>query len=189
MKNSIKNTFENIVTISLVAMFFSCSNNSNEIRELFSAKNVPIGIAKNIFHIYKDSGRVTSILKTPLLKDFSNREAHPYNEFPDGLKIVSYKNKGKDSITILGDYGLTYMKTQISEIKGNVVVVNHTDQSKLETDQLFWDENTKYFFSEKKFKLTTQKDTILGVGFESKQDLSKFLAKKMTGEVLTSEEI
>lgn len=178
---------KSIATIYLVAMFFSCANNANEVKELFVSKNLPIGVVKNFRHMYKDSEQVSSKLESSLMKDFSNRE-HPYNEFPEGIKIVSYKNNGKDSVTITGDYALSYLKTQISEIRGHVVIVNHTDGTQLETDQLFWDETTNYFFSEKKFILTSETNTILGIGFESKQDLTEFLAKKMTGEVETIEE-
>lgn len=179
--------FKNIVTISLVTMFFSCTNNSNEVRDLFKIKNLPIGTAKDLVHVYKDSGRITSKLITPWLNDFSNRKEHPYNEFPKGIKIISFENKGKDSVTIIGDYGLSYMKTQISEIKGNVIIINHTERSRLYTDQLFWDQKTDYFFSEKKFKWINPTDTINGIGFESNKDLSKFLAKKTTGQLVTSE--
>ena len=182
-----KEIFKNIVAIGLVAMFFSCTNNSNEVREFFSAKNLPIGIAKNIAHTYRDSGKTTSKLFSPLLNDFSNRVDHPYNEFPEGLKLITFENK-KDSITIFGDFAISYLKTLITELRGNVVIVNHTDQSKLYTDQLFWDQNTDYFFSEKKFTLTNPTDTIKGIGFESKKDLTKFLAKKLSGELITKEQ-
>ena len=166
-------------------MLFSCSNNTKEVRDFLASKNLPIGIAKEAFHVYKDSGRITSKLISPLLYDFSNRRDHPYNEFPKGIKIVNLDRK--DSVTITGNYALSYLKTKISEIKGNVIVLNHTENSKLETEQLFWDQNTKYFFSEKPFTLSTLKDTIYGVGFECKEDLSKHLAKKTTGKLVTSE--
>ena len=125
-------------------MLFSCSNNTQEVRDFLASKNLPIGVAKNAFHVYKDSGRITSKLMTPLLHDFSNRKKHPYNEFPDGIKIVNFE--GNDSVTITGNYALTYSKTSVSEITGNVIVLNHTEQSRLETEQLFWDQNTEYFF-------------------------------------------
>ena len=182
-----KKISKNIVTIGIVAMFFSCTNNSNEVKEFFSSKNLPIGIAKDIAHVYRDSGRTTSKLFSPLLKDFSNRVEHPYNEFPEGLKLVTFENIN-DSLTILGDYAISYSKTLITELEGNVVIINHTDQSNLYTDQLFWDQNTDYFFSEKKFTLTSSTDTIKGTGFESKKDLTKFLAKKLSGELITKEE-
>lgn len=169
-------------------MLFSCANNTQKARDFLADKNLPVGTSKNAFHIYKDSGRITSKLITPKMLDFSNRKAHPYSEFPNGIKIINFENKGSDSVTITGNYALSYSKTSISEIKGNVVVVNHTDKSRLETEQLFWDEKTKYFVSEKAFKLTKENDTIFGVGFESQDDLTKHLAKKTTGKLETSEE-
>jgi len=172
---------KSIVTIVVVAMLFSCTNNSNEVRALFLEKNLPIGVSKNINLVYKDSGRITMKLKSPWLNDYSNRKEHPFNEFPEGLKIISFKNKGKDSVSITSNYGLSYSKTLISELKDSVVIINYKDNSKLETSQLFWDQNTDYFFSEKKFKLTTETGTFYGIGFESKKDLSNFLAKKLSG--------
>ena len=183
-----KEIFKNIVTISLVAMFFSCTNNSNEVQEFLSAKNLPVGVAKDIAHVYRDSGRTTSKLFSPLLKDYSNRVDHPYNEFPEGLKLITFENEGKDSTTILADYSIAYSKTLITELKGNVVIINHTDNTKLYSQQLFWDQNTDYFFSEKEFRLISSDNDIKGVGFESKKDLTKFLAKKISGELITKEE-
>ena len=188
MYSRYKKIFKSIASISLVAMLFSCTNNSNEVRDFFATKNLPIGVTKEMHHIYKDSGKITSRLITPLLKDFSNRKEHPYNEFPEGLILTSYENNGKDSITISGNYALTYTKTQVSEIIGNVVITNHTDESVLRTEQLYWVQKTDYFFSEKKFKLTTPTRQMIGTGFESKKDLTKFLAKKMAGEGLIKED-
>lgn len=180
--------YKNIAIISLVAMFFSCTNDTKKVRDLLADKNLPIGVATNAFHVYKDSGKMTSKLVTPLLHDFSNRKAHPYNEFPKGIKIVTFDNDGKDSTTITGNYALSYAKTRVSEIKGNVVVFNHTDKAKLETNQLFWDQKEKYFFTEDGFRLTTANDTINGFGFESKQNLSQWILKDITGEIETKQE-
>jgi len=178
---------KSIASIGIVAMLFSCINNSNDVKALFETQNLPIGVAKNVFLKYRDSGRTTSKLFAPILKDYSNRKDHPYSEYPKGIEIISFKNRGNDSITISGDYALTYTKTKISELKGNVIVTNHKDTTQLRTDQLFWDENTNYFFSENKFKLTSPDKTVYGVGFESKKDLSEFLAKRLSEDILTSE--
>jgi LPS export ABC transporter protein LptC len=187
LKNYHQIVLKSIAVIYFTGMLFSCSNTSEEVRNFLEEKNLPIGSAKEAFHVYKDSGRITSKLITPLLLDFSNRKKHPYNEFPEGIKIINFNNKGKDSVTIIGNYALSYVKTEVSEIKGNVVVVNHTDKSRLETSQLFWDQKTKYFVSEKAFVMYKENDTITGVGFECKEDLSKHLAKKTTGSIETKE--
>ncbi len=183
MKNYYKRVYKNIAVIGLTSMFFSCTNNIREVRDFLADKNLPIGIAKNTYHVYKDSGEVTSKLITPLLYDFSNRKQHPYNEFPKGVKIVTYENDGKDSITITGNYALSYSKTRVSEIKGNVIVLNHSKKRKLETNQLFWDQKEKYFFAEDSFRITGVKDTINGFGFESKQDLSKWILRDINGNI------
>lgn len=179
---------KSIAGLFVSAMLFSCDNNTQKVRDLLADKNLPVGTAKDAYHVYKDSGRISSKLMTPVLLDFGNRKEHPYSEFPAGIKIINFNKNEKDSITITGNYAISYDKTTISEIKGNVVVVNHTEKSRLETEQLFWDQKTNYFVSEKAFKLMTPKDTIFGIGFESKDDLSKHLAKKTTGRLETSEE-
>lgn len=169
-------------------MLFSCTNNKQKVKDFLKDKNLPIGVAKDIYHIYKDSGRITSKLKAPLMNEFSNRKEHPYTEFPIGIEIISFKNKGNDSVTIKGNYGLSYAKTAISEIKGDVIVYNHSDSTRLTTNQLFWDEKTGFFFTEDKFILTTPTNIIKGVGFESKENLSKYSAKEITGNIETTKE-
>lgn len=188
VKNKIQIIKKSIAVTLVTGMLFSCSNNTQEVRDFLASKNLPIGTAKNAIHMYKDSGRISSKLITPLRLDFSNREMHPYSEFPEGIKIINFDKNEKDSVTISGNYALTYNKTEISEIKGNVKVINHTEGSKLVTEQLFWDQETKYFFSEKAFTLTTKTDTIYGIGFESREDLSRHSAKKTTGKLETTEE-
>lgn len=187
MKFSFKIFLKSIPVIVISGMFFSCINDSQKVRDFLVDKNLPVGKAKDVYHVYKDSGKITSKLITPLMLDFSNRKEHPYSEFPIGIKIVNFESKF-DSVTITGNYALNYVKTSISEINGDVVVINHTDASRLETEQLFWDEKNKYFISEKAFKLTKENDTIYGIGFESKDDLTKHLAKKTTGKLETTED-
>ncbi len=180
LKKSIAVTFCSV-------MLFSCNNNVQKVRDFLADKNLPVGIARDANHVYKDSGRISSKLITPIMLDFSNRDEHPFNEFPNGIKIINFDKNAIDSVTITGNYAITYSKTSISEIRGNVVVVKHSEKSVLKTTQLFWDEKTKYFVSEKAFMLVKENDTIYGIGFESKDDLSEHLAKKTTGKLETSE--
>lgn len=188
MQQSVYNTIKSIATLFLVAMLFSCGNDLKEVQDFLADKNLPIGIAKNVNLIHTDSGKVKTKLTTPLLYDFSNRKEHPYQEFPEGIKIVSFDKKG-DSVTLTANYSRTYTKTGISEVKGNVIVTNHKEKSKLFTEQLFWDQITHYFYTEKAFKLITSTDTINGKGFESKEDLSKVTMKNISGTVYIDENI
>jgi len=176
----------NIATIFIVAMFFSCGNDIKEVQDFLAEKNLPIGAAKNVHLIHTDSGRVKTILTAPVMHDFSNREDHPYTLFPEGVRIVSFDAKG-DSVILTAGYSITFGKTNISEVKDSVSVVNPADQTKLLTSQLFWDSNEHYIYTEKKFTLITKLDTIDGEGFESNEDLSKVIMKSIKGSIYVNE--
>ncbi len=169
----------NIAAFLLVAMFFSCGNKIKDVQDFLADKNLPIGEVKNVYLIHTDSGKVKTKLIAPLMLDFSNRKDHPYSKFPEGIKIVSYDNKG-DSVILTADYSISFNKTSISEVKNNVVVINESNGSKLMTEQLFWDANEHYIYTEKKFTLISNYyDTIKGIGFESNEDLSKVNMKSI----------
>ena len=114
MRNILKIIIKSTTVFSITVVLFSCSNNSQKARDFLKDKNLPVGKSRDAFHIYKDSGRITSKLETSLMLDFSNRTEHPYNEFPAGIKIINFENKGLDSVTITGDYALSYAKTSKS---------------------------------------------------------------------------
>lgn len=172
----------NIAAIFIAAMFFSCGNEMKEVQDFLAEKNLPVGAAKNVHLIHTDSGKVQTILTAPVMQDFSNREDHPYTVFPEGVKLVSFDKKG-DSIVLTAKFSINFAKTGISEVRDSVVVVNRVEQTKLLTDQLFWDSNEHYIYTEKKFTLITQLDTIYGEGFESNEDLSQVNMKSITGSI------
>ena len=120
------------------------------------------------------------------MHDFSNRKNHPYTEFPKGIRIVTFDEKG-DSVILTADYSVTYGKTNISEVKKNVSVINPSEKTKLSTSQLFWDANEHYIYTEKKFTLITKFDTIHGEGFESNEDLTKVNMKSISGTIYVND--
>ena len=170
----------------MVAFFFSCENNIKEVQDFLADKNLPVGVAKHINLVHTDSGMIKTRLMAPLLHDYANREAHPYQEFPEGIFITNFEKNG-DSTSLSADYARTYAKTAISEVKGNVVVINYADNSKLFTEQLYWDQNTHYIYTEEDFRLITATDTINGRGFEANEDLTKVNMKNISGAVYVNE--
>lgn len=174
------------ITIVLLVLI-GCKNSSKEINDFLADKNLPIGVTENVNYVYKDSGQVTSRIIAPLYWDFTNREANPYYEFPEGIKIVRINRLTKDSITTIGDYAISYDVTKVSEIIGNVVVINHHDGVTLNTDQMYWDQKENYYFSKSPFTIFTETDTITGVGFESKSDLSNWILNNTKGDFIVDQ--
>ncbi|HKJ06845.1 MAG TPA: LPS export ABC transporter periplasmic protein LptC [Flavobacteriaceae bacterium] len=176
----------NIAVVFTTAMFFSCKNNPKEVRDFLADKNLPIGEAYNIDHKHTEAGKVNIKMQAPVMLDFSNRENHPYSEFPKGIRIVTI-NEENDSTTIEGNYAKTYAKTNVSEIRGNVVVHNYANKRILKAEEMYWDQKTDYFFTEKKFTFYTATDTIYGTGFEATKDLKKWWVKNQSGTIQIKE--
>ena len=185
-KNKTHIIINSSVALLVATLFFSCTNDIKKVRDFLADKNLPIGVSKNIYTVYKDSGRITTKIISPLVHDYSNREAHPYSEFPKGLHITKIENNG-DSTTVVGNYAITYSKTEISEIREDVVVTNYAKKYTLFTSQLFWDQKQHFFITEKKFTLITPTDTLYGTGFESSEDLTNWHAKNISGSIHVNE--
>lgn len=184
MTKSIRNNILwSIAVVCTTAMLFSCTNDAKEVRDFLADKNLPITEARNISHIRTDSGRVDIRMKASLMRDFSNRKDHPYSDFPEGVRITSIDKEG-DSVTIEGDYAISFSKTGVSEIRDNVVILNHSNKNRLETTQLFWDKQTGMFFTEKNFILFTPTDTVPGRGFESDESLQQWWVKNLSNGIV-----
>jgi LPS export ABC transporter protein LptC len=168
------------VAILIATLFFSCSNDIKDVRDFLADKNLPIGVAENIHLIYKDSGNITIKMKSPLLHDYSNRKEHPYSEFPEGIHITKIYKDG-DSTTIKGNYAISYTTTEVSEIRDNVVIINHVNNYILKTSQVFWDQKYHYFVTEKAFTFITPTDTLQGEGFEANEGLSRWHVRNNFG--------
>ncbi len=185
--SKIAHNIKSIVILSTIAMLFSCGNNITEVTDFLADKNLPIAITKNISLIYTDSGYVKNKMKAPLLHNFENRVKHPYQEFPKGITITTF-DKNNDSTTITADYAITYGDTEISEIKKNVIVFNHSKNLTLKTEQLFWDKKENHFYSNKKATLSSLKDTLIGLeGFDSNADLTNAVMMNNSGTLYIDE--
>ena len=75
-------------------MFFSCNNTLKEVQDLNTATLAPMSIAENINTKYTDSGRLTSILVSPKMLNFTNRE-FPYYKFPNGIDLTLFDDEKK----------------------------------------------------------------------------------------------
>ncbi|MDB4297137.1 LPS export ABC transporter periplasmic protein LptC [Flavobacteriaceae bacterium] len=183
MKQNFKPHFL-LVLVFISFVFGACKNSSKEINDFLADKNLPIGVSENMHHVYKESGKVTSRLTTKLLWDYSNRKLNPYSEFPKGVKIVSINKQTRDSITVLGNYAISFSTTSFSEIIGDVVITNHKDGVVLNADQMYWDQKENYFFTESAFTLFTKTDTLQGVGFESNSALDNWILNNTHGDFI-----
>jgi len=162
----------NIAVLFSAAMFFSCSNNINEINKLYKTAYFPIGETYDINLRYTINAAVTTRLIAPVMLDYTNQE-FKYQEFPKGLKVVFIDDKGDES-TVIANYGIVYKKSNLIAFKGDVQL-SKPDGTLLKTEQLFYDQNNSHIFTEKSYTFTSPTLDVKGFfGFESNKDFTKF---------------
>ena len=170
--------------IFIFIFLLSCEDNFQEIQNINSKNILPIGITENLKLIYTDSAKVKAILYSDLNKDFTN-QSFPYSEFPEGVKITFYDNDLNETI-VTSDYAITYNKTNIVNLIGNVVIINF-DGSELKTKQLYWDPEQEWLFTEEKFSFKNIDYDIIASRLDANRSFTIFNTGKLDGKVLVED--
>jgi LPS export ABC transporter protein LptC len=165
-------------------MFFSCDNRLKEVQNIGVSENEPIGVAENITHKYTDSGRVKSILISPKMLDYSNRD-FAFNEFPEGINLELFNEKNEKT-TILADYAIIYDKTNLIDMKGNVILATETNDT-LFAEQLFFDQTKQWIFTNQPVTFRRDLDLINGNGFDSDSKFTDAEVLEINGIVILDE--
>ena len=187
MKNSDK-TYSRILSIkSVILLFFgfgilnSCKNDIETIKALTSELDLPDVSGYNIEISYTDSGILKGKIIAPEVNQYLHKE-EPYDEFPKGIKAIFYDLSGNTTSYIQANYAIYYEKKQLWEVRNQVFAENPTEGKKLETEQMFWDQNEKRIYSDKYSRMTNPKGTFIGEnGFEAKENLSWYRMKGFSG--------
>ncbi|MDA7693265.1 LPS export ABC transporter periplasmic protein LptC [Flavobacteriaceae bacterium] len=166
------------------ALFISCEDNTEALKEINSDRQDPIGTALNIRMVYTDSVKVQAVLTAPKHVDYTNLDFR-YAEFPEGLKVIFYDDQGNAN-EVLSDYGILYNDTKLIDLKGNVQLKSH-EGSLLTTNQLFWDAENEWLFTEMPFKFKDKDYNFDAIRLDTNKDFTKFQTGNLIGTVAVSE--
>lgn len=144
----------------------------------------PSGEADTINLKYTDSGRITAVLVSPKMLDYSMVE-FPFTEFPDGIDLTLYDAKGKKTY-VKSNYASSFKGTDLIDLQGNVRISNDNGDL-LQTEQLYFDQKNEWFFTQKKFKFTSPKGVTNGQGIDFSKDFKKVNSQKISAEIDKSE--
>ncbi|NMH27169.1 LPS export ABC transporter periplasmic protein LptC [Flavobacterium silvaticum] len=186
MSGMIKTVFTITSVFLLMVLSMSCESNFKEVQRLGFSEFTPSFQAEDFDLKYTDSGRITSILKSPQMLDFSSVK-YPFIEFPKGVNVTFFDKAGKKTY-VKSDYGVQYKGTSIIDLQGNVRIWTDAGQL-LETEQLYFDQKNNWFFTEKKFKFTDPKGVSFGEGIDFSRDFKIVNSQRINGEVDKSGEM
>ena len=176
--------FKRILVIILMGLLLSCENTDKLLQDITKREKIPIGITYNIKIVYTDSTKVKAILTAPEHKDFTNL-SFEYSEFTKGVKIVFFDNKD-DSTEVIADYGILYTQTKIIDLRRNVKIKTQ-DGGLLETNQLYWNFENEWIFTEEPFQFKDSAYNINAVRLDANKEFTIFQTGKLQGTIKSRE--
>ncbi len=160
----------------------SCENDLKQINLTNTADTLAIETIFDIEVAQSENGKLSLILTGPRMDRYEGND--PYIEFPQGVHIVFYDTLKNIKSELRANYGISFEKRNIMEAKGNVVVINHLNNERLDTEHLIWDRNKKIISSEVFVKVTTSDKTIFGEnGLTSDEQFESWKLKKVRGDI------
>ncbi len=156
----------------MAVMLFSCENPIKVVQELASDDTLAGITAYDVVFYRSDSGHVQVELNAPKL--FRQESENENLEFSNGFVANMYDVNHVRTALIRADYGVSYGQQQLVEAKGNVHVENFETKEMMDSDELFWHQDTKMIFARSNVKIVTPDKVILGDSLTAKEDFSQY---------------
>ena len=112
--------------------------------------------------------------------DYSNRD-FAFSEFPNGILLKVY-DEDNQMTTISSSYAIFYSETDIIDLRGNVIIATHENDS-LFTEQLFYNQKLEWIFTNVPWLFKRAVGPLHGIGFDSDKDFKNFQMLEMGGDV------
>ena len=166
------------LSLFFLIVLISCTNDPRLVQEFVSDKQQPIEKIKEAELLHTENGKVKVRLLASRIERF--KDIQPALIFSDHLEVYFYNDSSELQSTLIADYASIDEENKIMMAQNNVVLIS-SDDKKLETDELIWDENKNKIYTDKKVKITTGKEVIYGEGFTSTPDFKQYSITKING--------
>jgi LPS export ABC transporter protein LptC len=110
----------------------------------------------------------------------------PYAEFPRSLHVDFYNDSLNTESQVDALYGKYYSSLDKIFLRDSVVVKNLRKGDTLRCKELWWDQHTEKFYTDKPVRIYTPDKILYGTGMEADQNFRWYTITKLTGTVLTA---
>lgn len=180
-----------IIIFSLVlgTLLSSCENDIEKINMFTGDSNdYPDIVGENIEVMYSDSARVKVQMHAIELRQYNNAD-EPYSEFPKGIIVSFYDKEQEIESEIRADYAIYQNEKKLWHAKGNVIAKNLKSGNRLDSEEMFWDEEKEEIYSNTFTRIENENGTFYGQdGFKSNQTLTKYQLIGVTNSIINIED-
>ncbi len=172
-----------VLLIFLGIIFQSCKTDIKKVNELSSSKELNKEEGVNVDLMVLENGIKKYRIQAP--RSIRNIGPEQIMEFPEGMKVFTYNQFGVEESHLTAEYGTMIENNgQISRltVRNNVHVLNKKGEE-MNTEELNWDHVNDRVWTDRFIKIVTKDEIIYGEGFESNQDFTSYVIKKITGTI------
>lgn len=163
------------VSLLILSLWWSCENEVSLINEVNRKKGNEELVHDVTLH-YTDSGRLEVLLKAPVIKRTNERNSS-LQEFTDGIYCEFYDDSMKLKARLTARYAVRDENKRIMTARDHVVLIS-SDSTRLESEELIWDEGKAIVYSNKFVKWSRGKEVGTGFFFEADQAFTKIKMRK-----------
>lgn len=160
--------------------FYSCENDPKTIDQ-WTRNDVLVEEAKDIQTFLSQNGRMKAKLWSSYMLRYQGDTV--YVEFPHELHVDFFDSAAVKESHLDSDYGKYYESLNKVYLRDSVIVYNVQGDT-LQTPELWWDQNTQKFFTDKRVRIRKAGHLIYGIGMTAQQDLSDIHITQITNSVL-----
>ena len=160
-------------------VFLSCANDPKVVQEFVSGKELPIEQIKEAELIQTENGNIKVKIVANTIKRFQNSQ--PELIFSNNLVVTFYNDSSKVQSILKAENASIDEQKKIMIASNNVIL--KSNDKKLETEELVWNEVSNKIYTNKKVKITTGKEVIFGEGFTSNPDFTEYSIIKIHGSL------
>jgi LPS export ABC transporter protein LptC len=161
----------------------SCENNVKDLPSSGRRQYVPeegVNIVSNL----SEKGLVKGQLTAPYMLRYQMADT-PYTEFPRTLHVDFFNDSMKIESKVDALYGKYLPNQEKVFLRDSVVVKNILKGDTLHCRELWWDQHTQRFYTDKPVRINTKTQILWGTGMEADQNFRWYNIKTLTGSILT----
>ena len=132
---------------------------------------------------YSQNSKVKAKLTAPLMLRYESDSV--YTEFPKTLHVDFYNDTMNVESRMDAMYGKYFQYQHKVFLRDSVVVKNILKGDTLHCDELWWDQNTHKYYTDKNVRINTKDKILFGKGMEAAEDFSWYVLRQPTGSLLT----
>jgi LPS export ABC transporter protein LptC len=165
---------------------YSCENDIKDVDALMKRQK-GVEEAFDITSYLSQEGVMKARLRSPYMLRHQSDSA--YIEFPRTMHVDFYDDSTRIESILDAKYARYRGYEDKVFLRDSVVVINLTKGDTLKTDELWWDQNTQEFYTDKPVEIHQPDKTVYGKGLRAAQDFSWYDIFNITGVVLTTGEL